>query len=105
VLDKIINDDNNANQIQATSGDVYMSWGHPVATTETLLRSVTLVIERVPDASKSYDIQKGLPVCVRHTSLINLMGWTLLFCVFCLQHNQTLDKIGLPSHWTDTSHK
>jgi hypothetical protein len=25
VLDKIINDDNNANQIQATSGDVYMS--------------------------------------------------------------------------------
>jgi hypothetical protein len=53
VLDKIINDDNNANQIQATSGDVYMSWGHPVATTETLLRSVTLVIDVYPTQVKA----------------------------------------------------
>jgi hypothetical protein len=82
VLDKIINDVNSAYKIQATSDDVYMSCGHLVADIETFLRSATLVIERVPDTSKSYDMQKGLPVCARHTSFINLMGWTLLFCVF-----------------------
>jgi hypothetical protein len=90
VLDKIINDVNNANLIQATSDDVYMSCGHPVADIETFLRSATLVIERVPDTSKSYDMQKGLSVYARHTSFIDLlMGWTQLFYVFCLQHTQT----------------
>jgi hypothetical protein len=74
VLDKISNDTNNAYPIQATSNDVYMSCGHPVAD--------ILVIERVPDTSKSNDMQKGLPVCARHTSFIELMDWTLLFCVF-----------------------
>jgi hypothetical protein len=56
VLDKIINDANNAYQIQATSDDVYMSCSHPVADIETFLRSATLVIERVPDTSKSNDM-------------------------------------------------
>jgi hypothetical protein len=74
VLDKISNDTNNAYPIQATSNDVYMSCRHPVAD--------ILVIERVPDTSKSNDMQKGLPVCARHTSFIELMDWTLLFCVF-----------------------
>jgi hypothetical protein len=82
MLDKIINDVKNAYRIQFTSDDVYMSCGHPVADIETFLISATLVIERVPDTSKSYDMQKGLQVCARHTSFIDLMGWTLLFCVF-----------------------
>jgi hypothetical protein len=59
VLDKIINDANNAYQIQATSDDVYMSCVHSVADIETFLTSATLVIERVPDTSKSYDIVDG----------------------------------------------
>jgi hypothetical protein len=54
MLDKIMNDVNNAYRIQATSDDVYMSCGHRVADIETFLRSDTLVIERVPDTSKSY---------------------------------------------------
>jgi hypothetical protein len=93
VLDKIINDANNAYQIQATSDDVYMSCGHPVADIETFLRSATLVIERVPNTSKRNDMQKGLSVCARRTSFIDLMGWTLLFCVFVyntLKHRKVL---------------
>jgi hypothetical protein len=82
MFDKVTNDVNNAYQIQATSDDVYMSCGHPVADIETFLRSATLVIERVHDTSKSYDMLKGLSVCARHTSFIDLMGWTVLFCVF-----------------------
>jgi hypothetical protein len=82
MLDKIINDVNNAYRIQSTFYDVYMSCGHPVADIETFLRSATLVIERVPDTSKSYDMQKGLPVCAMNTSFIDLMGWTLLFFCF-----------------------
>jgi hypothetical protein len=89
MLDKIINDVNNAYRIQPTSDDVYMSCGHRVADIETFLRSATLVIERVSDTSKSYDMQKGLPVCARQVSFIDLMGWTQLFYVFYLQHNQT----------------
>jgi hypothetical protein len=81
MMDKITNDVNNAYRIQATSDDMYKSCGHPVADIETFLRSATLVTERVPDTSKSYDMQKGLPVCARHTSFIDLMGSTILFCV------------------------
>jgi hypothetical protein len=97
MLDKIINDVNNAYRIQATSDDVYMSCGHPVADIETFLRSATLVIERVPNTSKSYDMQKGMSVCARHTSFINFMGCTLLFCVFYLQHNQTQKSVVSPT--------
>jgi hypothetical protein len=97
VLDKIINDTNNAYQIQATYDDVYLSFGHSVADIETFLRSATLVIERVSDTSKSNDMQKGLSVCARHTSFIDLMGWTLLFCVFCLQHTQTQKSVVSPT--------
>jgi hypothetical protein len=97
MLDKIINDVKNAYRIQFTSDDVYMSCGHPVADIETFLISATLVIERVPDTSKSYDMQKGLQVCARHTSFIDLMGWTLLFCVFYLQHNQTQKSVVSPT--------
>jgi hypothetical protein len=92
VLDNIINDTNNAYQIQATSDDVYMSCGHPVDDIETFLRSATLVIERVPDTSKSNDKQKGLPVCARHTSFIDLMGFTLLFCVFLSTTHSNTEK-------------
>jgi hypothetical protein len=97
MLDKIINDVNNAYRIQATSDDVYMSCGHPVADIGTFLRSATLVTERVPDTSKIYDIEKGMSVCARHTSFINLMGWTLLFCVFYLQYNQTQKSVVSPT--------
>jgi hypothetical protein len=93
VLDKIINDTNNAYQIQATYDDVYLSFGHSFADIETFLRSATLVIERVSDTSKSNDMQQGLSVCTRHTSFIDLMGWTLLFCVFfynTLKHRKVL---------------
>jgi hypothetical protein len=93
MLDKIINDVNNAYRIQATSDDVYMSCGHPVADIETFLRSATLAIERVPDTGKSYDMQKGMSVCARHTSFIDLMGWTQLFCVFIyniIKHKKVL---------------
>jgi lysylphosphatidylglycerol synthetase-like protein (DUF2156 family) len=89
VLDKIINDTNNAYQIQATYDDVYLSFGHSFADIETFLRSATLVIERVSDTSKSNDMQQGLSVCTRHTSFIDLMGWTLLFCVFSTTHSNT----------------
>jgi hypothetical protein len=56
MLDKIINDVNNAYRIQPTSDDVYMSCGHRVADIETFLRSATLVIERVSDTCKSYNM-------------------------------------------------
>jgi hypothetical protein len=92
VLDKIINDTNNAYQIQATSDDVFMSCGPPVADIETFLRSATLVIECVPDTSKSNDKQKGLLVCARHTSFIDLMGLTLLFCVFLSTTHSNTEK-------------
>jgi hypothetical protein len=64
MLDKIINDVNNAYRIQATSDDVYMSYGHPVADIETFLRSATLVIEQVPD---TVDTKIGPHLCARHT--------------------------------------
>jgi hypothetical protein len=34
-------------------------------------------------------MQKGLPICAWHTSFIDLMVWTLLFCVFSTTHSNT----------------
>jgi hypothetical protein len=98
MLDKIINDVNNAYRIQSTFYDVYMSCGHPVAGIETFLRSATLVIERVPDKSKSYDMQKGLPVCAMNTSFIDLMGWTLLFFLFFIYNTIKHKKVLFHQH-------